>query len=86
MSYLGFERLTMTGSVLNATLPGGVNKVLIIPEAPLGEILRFAINTTASTTSPKIPATDLILSIWNLLQLSFYGPVGTYVDVLYFAS
>lgn len=82
--YLGSpERLTLDGSAHSATLPTGTNRIRLAAE---GGDLRYAINATATSTSPGyLPAGSVeYIRSSNITSFSVYGPNGAYADLIYY--
>jgi len=87
MTFISGQRIAMIGGAVPATIPPLSAKVVLYSEAPEGEPTRFAINETADASSPGILPSyaPLILTIQNLIGLSFYGSIGTAVGIHYFS-
>lgn len=81
--YLGAQRLTMADNAQATTLPTGTNKIILVAE---GAAIRYAINTTATSSSAGYVPIDcgLILRVPNLTSLSIYGATGAYANLVYF--
>lgn len=83
-TYLGADRLTLSGSHLESTIPA--NAAIAIIMAETGDV-RYAVNANATASSPGyiITGSAIKVGVAGATKLSLYG-TAAYANILYFST